>query len=147
MTSLFKRLFNRKQERKQVASEMETFAKAAADFGLDHNDTLVIMCDPNTDLIFMSYQGFAAPIRIANRDGSLNRVVHNALKHTRGQGDIDRFLLAVDGGLFAIANSVYNNRRAIARMADWIDKAQPPAESKVKLSDGSVLSPIQVHAK
>lgn len=147
MTSLFKRLFNRKQERNQVAAELEKFTKAAGDFGLEHKDTLVIMCDPDTDVIFLAYQGFCAPVRIANRDGSVNRVVHNAIKHTRNSGDIDRFLLAVDGGLFAIANSVYNNRKAQARMADWLDKAQPPAESKVKLSDGSVLSPIQVQAK
>lgn len=144
MPSLFKKLFNRKQDRKQIASDLEQFAKSAADFGLDHKDALVIVCDPNTDLIFMAYNGFCAPVRIANRDGSINRVVYNALKHTRGQADIDRFLLAVDGGLFQIANSVYNNRKALAKMADWMTNEKGPAESKVKLTDGSVLSPIQV---
>lgn len=144
----FKDFFKRKTDKTQADAEMVKFAQIAKEFVDKNPDTLVILGDPKTDVIFMAYQGVIAPCRLVNKDGSRNAIVANALKHKRGVGDIDRFLLAVDGGLFAIANTLYTIRRGsvVGKVIDWVkgEDHQPPAESKVTLSDGAVLSPIQV---
>ncbi len=125
---------------------MNRFAQLAKDFSDSNSDALIILADPGSDVIFMAHHGVMAPCRILNKDGSRNFIVANALKHKRGQSDIDRFLLAVDGGLFAIAETLYNIHRSnfVGRAIDWVKNEVPPAESKVKLADGAVLSPIQV---
>ncbi len=145
--NIFKLLWNRKQDKKRANEQMDKFARAAKDFSDNYPEALVIIGDPQSDCIFMSHQGVAAPVRIINRDGSRNYIVSNALKHQRGAGDIDRFLLAVDGGLFAIAQTLYTKRRSTfaGKAVDWVRGTEPPpAESLVKLADGAVLSPIQI---
>lgn len=143
----FKRLFQRKAEQKKAVEEMAKFSAAAKNFADEYPESFVLLADPGTDVIFMTYGGIVAPVRVLNKDGSRNHIVVNALKHTRGDADIDRFLLAVDGGLFAIAKALYNNRRAslVGKVIDFVAGTPPmPNESKVSLADGSVLSPVQV---
>ncbi len=145
--NLFRNIFNRAKDKERANAEMDKFARMAKEFVDNHPDALVIIGDPKTDVIFIAHQGVIAPTRIMNRDGSRNYIVSNALKHKRGVGDIDRFLLAVDGGLFAIAQTLYNIRRSsfIGKTLGWVKGTEaPPAESLVKLSDGAVLSPIQM---
>lgn len=144
--NLFKTLFQRKTQKKVAADQLRAFADKAKAFVDDNSEIFVLLGDPNTDVIFMAYQGVIAPARILNRDGSRNYIVANALKHKRGQADIDRFLLAVDGGLFAIANTLYSIQRESmkGKILEWVGEESPPAESKVTLADGSVLAPIQL---
>lgn len=140
----FKDIFKKKQDRKASDAEVTKFAAAAKEFSDKYPEALVILGDPHTDVIFMTHQYVTCPVKITNADGTRNFIVSNALKHKRGQGDIDRFLLAVDGGLFAIANALYTQRRGLAKMADWLVGSEPPAQSAEKLTDGSTLSPIQI---
>jgi hypothetical protein len=86
-----------------------------------------------------------APIRILDKNGNSQSIVHNFLKHTRGEADIDRFLLAVDGGGFAIAKGLYTEyRRSLkGRVLRFVEEDHPPAESRVTLADGSAISPVQ----
>lgn len=145
--NLFKLLFSRNKERQRAAGAAKDFADRAAEFSDKYPESLVILGDPSSDMIFMAHKGIIAPIRILNRDGSRNYIVSNALKHDRGQADIDRFLLAVDGGLFSIANAIYTARKESmkGKMLDWVGGNQAaPAESAVTLADGSRLSMIQV---
>lgn len=144
--SLFKNLFTRKMKGKAAAEELAAFAAKAKTFVDDNPDTLVILGDPHTDVIFMSYKGITAPIRILNRDLSPNKIVAHALKHQRADGDIDRFLLAVDGGLYSIAHALYSKRTRTftGKSLEIVGSIEPPGESKVTLADGSTLSPIQM---
>lgn len=141
----FKRLLQQKNKDKMASDEIAKFANMAKEISDKYPDAVIILGDPHTDVIFMSHKMISAPIRIVNKDGSSNRIVFNAIKHLRGQGDIDRFLLAVDGGLYAISNALYNKRSAMAKLVGWVKKENdPPVESAVKLTDGSVLSPVQI---
>lgn len=143
----FKRFFIKQVEDKKAHQEIAKFSAAAKAFVDEHPDVFVLLADPKTDVIFMAHQGVIAPARILNKDGSRNNIVANALKHTHSDADIDRLLLAVDGGVFAIAKALYDMRRASlkGKVVDFVTGTAPaPEESKVKLADGAVLSPIQV---
>lgn len=142
-----KRLFQQKQDEKANHDALREFADMAKGFVDDNPEALVLIADPKTDLIFMSYQGITAPIRIVNRDGSRNYIVRNALRHQMGQVDIDRFLLAVDGGLYNIAKVLHSKQRETikGKILEWTGAGEaPPVESNVKLTDGSTLAPIQL---
>lgn len=143
----FKQLFQKKAEKKLEMDALSKFSQAAKAFADEHPNVFILLADPTTDVIFMALEGVVAPVRVVNKDGSPNYIVANALNHRRGGADIDRFLLAVDGGVFNIAKALYNMRRASLRgkVIDFMRGTPPmPAESKVALADGSKLSPIQV---
>lgn len=142
----FKRFFQREQQEKRSRAAMDAFAKKAKDFTDDNPGAFAILCDPETDVIFMAHQGIVAPVRLLDTQGNPVRIVSNALKHSRGDADVDRFLLAVDGGLFAIAKGLYDKRRASLRgkVLAIVSEDKPPTESKVSLTDGSRISPIQL---
>lgn len=147
--NLFKNLFVRRQQRKEAARVLDRFAKAAGEFAETYKDALVIIGDPQSDVIFMACGGIIAPVRILNKDGSRNHIVANALKHNRGDADIDRFLLAVDGGMFQIARGLYDMRRrsVVGKVVGFVKGEEVPVESAVTLADGSTLSPVQLIEK
>lgn len=141
-----RRLWGRRQEKKAADASLKAFAEAAAAFAVDHPDAFILMGDPATDTIFMAYQGIIAPARIMNRDGSRNFIVRNMLRHGKNDADIDRFLMAVDGGVYNIAKALYSQKRKkfAGKMLSWVMGDVQPAESALTLADGSVLSPLQV---
>lgn len=145
MKSPFRKKVENRYDRKKVQETMDSFSKIALDISEKNPDALIILGDPKSDAIFMAHRGVCAPISIINKDGTRNAIVANALRHGKENADIDRFLLAVDGGLFAIADKLYNEHRSLKNKAvDWFNGGIKPVESKVKLTDGSTLSPIQV---
>lgn len=144
--SIFRTLFERKQQRKSAAFALGQVAEIATEFAADHPDILIILADPGTDVVFASYQGIAAPARLLNTDGSRNWVVADALKHKKGNAGANKFLQIVDGALYAIANTLYTKSRQkfSGKVAAFVTGAEPPPqESVVKLTDGSVLSMVQ----
>lgn len=142
----FKLNFWRRKEKEKADAKMDAFARKAKSFSDENEESLIIIGDPSTDVIFMAHRGVIAPIRVINKDGSANSIVANALRHRRKDGDIDRFLLAVDGGLFAIAKALYDiHRNSIkGKVLSLVQEDIPPARSEVVLSDGSKLSPMQL---
>lgn len=143
----FKRFKLWQNDRKATAAQLQSFVDKAKAFVDENPDALVIIGDTKTDAIFMAYRGIAAPVRILNKDGSRNFIVANALRHEKKQVDIDRFLLAVDGGLFTIAKGLYDKRRSslAGKVVDFVKGTPPPpVASAVSLTDSSVLSPVQV---
>ena len=140
----FRDLFRSKQQKKDTDETVEGFARKAKAFADDNPDTLLILGDSRTDVIFMAYKGVMAPIRILNKDGSRNYIVRNATRHQKSDADIDRFLLAVDGGLVAIADAIYSKQQSTlkGKVLGWVGEDKPPAHSAVELADGSKLSPI-----
>ena len=141
MQNPLRKIYESAAGKKQDGAKLEDFALDAKAFADAHPECLIVLADPKTDIIFMAHKGFVAPVRMLNKDGSRNFIVRNALKHDRGNADIDRLLLAIDGGIFAIAKSLYNKSRGLK---NFIWKDSKPVESDVTLSDGSTLSPIQV---
>ena len=145
MTSPFKKQVEQAGDKKKVKKAIDSFSQIALDISEKNPDALIILGDPASDAIFMAHRGICAPISILNKDGTRNHIVANALRHGSESADIDRFLLAVDGGLFAIAQKLYNEHRSLKKKAvDWTKGDTGPVESKVKLTDGSTLSPVQI---
>lgn len=140
-----RRLFGEKQEKKENDEQVVEFARKAKEFADDNPDAVIILADSKTDVIFMAYKGYMAPVRIVNKNGTRNYIVRNAVKHRRADVDIDRFLLAVDGGLAAIADAIYLKMSSTfkGKVLGAIGENSPPAHSAVELTDGSKLSPIQ----
>ncbi|MDE1944822.1 MAG: hypothetical protein KGI03_00920 [Patescibacteria group bacterium] len=141
-----KRFFQGRAEKKSADEAMAGLAGKARAFAEENPGTLIILGDPKSDVMLMTYRGVVAPIRILNKDGSRNYIVRNALRHEKSDADIDRFLLAVDGGLYAIAHTLFTKQKArlAGKVLSWVGEEHPPAKSSVELADGSVLSPIQV---
>lgn len=135
-----------RKEKQVTASMVEAFAKKAQTFAEANPDVLILLGDPFTDAIFMSYKGVAAPVRVMNRDGSRNYIVRNALRHGSNDADIDRFLLAVDGGMYTIAKVLHSKQKATlkGKVLTLVGKDHPPVSSAVELTDGSKLSPFQL---
>lgn len=138
--------FRARKEKQKNDETLVAFAAKAQAFAEANPDVLVILGDPATDAIFMTYKGIAAPIRILNKDGSRNYIVRNALRHGAKDADIDRMLLAVDGGLYTIAKVLHSNQKAklTGKVLSWVGELPPPVKSAVELADGSQLSPIQL---
>lgn len=143
----FKAFFLQKQDKKVALQQVIQFSKEAKEFADKHPNTLLVMGDINTDVLFATYKGVVTTARILNQDGYGNKIVANAMKHTRGDADIDRFLLAVDGLVFNLAKALYDKRRSslVGKVVDFVKGPQPaPTASAVNLTDGSKLSPVQV---
>ena len=120
------------------------FAAAVANFSSEYSDVLIIMADPETDVIFMSHKGFAVPIQMKKQNGDRMHIVRNALAYSKFEKSVDQLLLAVDSGLAAIAKSLHNRKR-IANGLKPLEKArwempEPPQPSSAE----AVPSPIQV---
>lgn len=100
---------------KRAAKKRTAFAYAAQEFAHKYKDSFVMLADPDTDVILMAYQNILVPMRYTNpKDGSRMRIVANALSYSQGaegERSVDQYLLAVDSGIVAIANELYNRRR------------------------------------
>ena len=68
--------------------------KTAAEFMMDNKRLLVIVCDPQTDKMMMSYKGKYVSSRIV-KDGKKGHVVRKMLKHSQFKNNIDGFIQAL----------------------------------------------------
>jgi hypothetical protein len=142
----FKEYFWWRKDKQAAAQQLSDFAQRAQEFRDTNPDYLMLLADPKTDVIFMAYGGVMCPVRILDKFGAPQKIVHNFIKHNRGNGDIDRFLLAVDGAGFQIAKGLYTLRRRSlsGKVLRIFTEDEMPAESKVSLEDGSKVSPVQL---
>lgn len=87
------------------------FAVACGNFSEEYKDAFVLIADPHTDVIVMAHKGFMVPIRLKTKEGKRLHIVENALNYRKKENAVDQLLLAIDGGLEAIAKSLYNKRK------------------------------------
>lgn len=90
------------------------FAVLASNFAEENKHALVIIADPDTDVILISHGGVQVPVRFVEPGtGKSMRIVAGALHHLNKKTDkaLDQFLLAVDSGLYNLAKARYDRRR------------------------------------
>ncbi len=100
------------------------------EFGHANKDFLIIVCDPQTDRIYVSYRDRFVNGKIKSVDGKKTHVVKNIIKYSRFNENIDDFIASIaetlnlsflkgnqffqliDGFLFRIASSLRKKRQA-----------------------------------
>ncbi len=127
-----KRLFYSAERKKRE------FALAAQRFASEYPDSFVLLADPDTDLLFASYRGIAAPVRMSQPDGSRMHIVSNALNYSKVEKSVDQFLLVVDSQLFNISKELDTKRRKVLKPEEVDAIAYGPEEEREP-----VKSPIQ----
>lgn len=103
------------------------------EFGHANKDFLIIVCDPKTDRIFVSYRDRFVNGKIKSTDGHKAQVVKNIVKFSRFDTKIDDFLTSIaetlglsmfkgnqffqflDGALYRIASSLRKKRGPVAQ--------------------------------
>lgn len=71
---------------------------------------LIIICNPETDVMVMAYKDLIVPIHFKGKKGERIHVIENALNYRKMNNSIDTFLLAQDGALANIAVTLWNRR-------------------------------------
>lgn len=108
INSALKKLFYSADKRRRE------FAVRAANFALENPQALLIMCDPDTDLITVLHGKDYVAIRIKDpTNGKRPNVVGNAMHYLNNRTNkaLDQFLLAVDSAMFNLAQARYNRRK------------------------------------
>lgn len=137
LTSKFKKLFW-SQDRKR-----REFSVQAANFALENRHALIIIADPDSDVIVISQNGNVVAHRFRNESGKRMHIVSNAIHYLNKKTDksIDQFLLAVDSGLYNLAKKRYDmrKRKPLGRALSLVGIGKRPDLER----DGSVKSPFQ----
>lgn len=96
------------------------------DFILKHKKLLIIIADPKTDRLIMSYGGKTVVNQIRTADGRRTNIVKKVLKNGTFKGKVDQFLTSIieslqvkveDGNLFYqwIDGAIYNIAKALGK--------------------------------
>lgn len=89
------------------------FVVKATNFTHENKDALVIICDPQTDVMVVAQGSSIVASRFKTAEGKRMHIVADALHYLNSKTDksIDQFLLAVDSALFNLAQRRYNIRK------------------------------------
>lgn len=99
------------------------------EFANANSDLLVIVCDPRSDNLFMSYGGVVAMNKIKGVDGKKMTVVKDVLKHSLFKSRIDTFL----GGLIDFMK-LDDTLPGVNQFLQWIDGSLFNIAKKLRLN-------------
>lgn len=141
LTKLKELLFRSDRKRRE-------FVVAANNFAQGHKDALIIMADPHTELIVVMQGGAYHAMRFTEPGtGKPMHIVSKAVHYQNSKTDkaIDQFLLAVDSGLFKLAEKRYNirKRKPLSGLLHHVGIGKRPEFEK----DGGVVAPYQLLGK
>jgi len=91
--------------------------KCIGDFMIDNKRLLIIVADPQTDKLMMSYKGKVVVSKIKGADGKQKHIVRKMLKHSQFNNNIDQFLQGISDAMrLRIMKNMDNNR-----FFQWVD--------------------------
>ncbi len=123
------------------------FAVLASNFALENKNALVIIADPDTDVILISHGGVQVPVRFVEPGtGKRMHIVANALHYLNRKTDksLDQFLLAVDSGLYNLAAARYHKRRSSVAGKALAFMGANPKRPEFEENNGLTKSPFQL---
>ena len=77
------------------------------EFAASNPDLLVIVCDPKTDLMQLSYKGKIVADRVVAKDGKKLNVIRKVLNHSLYKKNIDGFIVRLVSQLQYISKNVH----------------------------------------
>ena len=91
---------------KQLIKDSQGFMKK-------HKDYLVMICDPESDLMILGYCGYITTARVIDKNGKKMGVVEKLLhsKYAKFKRHTDQFLLFVEGALFKMSEKLFELKK------------------------------------